>query len=202
MEIVMRPNFIANGLVYDEAGDLLACEHVTSSVVAVRPNGDRRICAFHYRGKYLNSPNDVITRSDGSIYFTDPDYGRWEHAVGVARKKDLDFHGVYRVSPGESEIELVVEEDEFEQPNGLCFSPDEKTLYINDLQSIKAFDVASNGSLSSGRTFNNEMTEPGPGEGVPDGMKCDAQGNVWCTGRGGVWIISPSGDVLGNSRDA
>ncbi len=132
------------------------CEHVTSSVVAVRPNGDRRLCAFHYRGKYLNSPNDVVTRSDGSVYFSDPDYGRWEHAVGVARRRDLDFHGVYRVPPEGNEIQLVVKEDEFDQPNGLCFSPDETVLYINDLHGIKAYDVAPDGSLANCRIFNNE----------------------------------------------
>lgn len=172
--IEMRPNFIGNGLVYDADGNLLVCEHVTSTVTRITPDGDRRLAAFHFRGAYLNSPNDVVCRSDGSIYFSDPNYGRWDHAVGVGRKFELGFQGVFRVPPGGGELELVVAEDEFEQPNGLCFSPDESVLYINDLQDIKAFDVAPDGSLSNRRVFHTDMgSDAIPGTGNPDGMKCD-----------------------------
>ena len=193
-----RPNFIGNGMVYAANGDLLVCEHVTSSVVRIRPNSDRAIIAFHYAGTYLNSPNDVVERSDGSIYFSDPNYGRWDHPVGVARKFELGFQGVFRVPPGGGDIELLVAEDEFEQPNGLCFSPDESVLYVNDLQHVKAFDVAPDGSLGKGRVFCDGMgSDDIPGTGNPDGMKVDALGNLWCAARDGVWVLSPDGDLLG-----
>jgi gluconolactonase len=196
--IVARPNWVGNGMVYDADGNLLVCEHISSCIARIRPNGDRDIPAFHYGGTYLNSPNDVITRSDGGIYFTDPDYGRWDHAVGVHRPFELGFQGVFRVPPGGGETELVVAKDEFEQPNGLCFSPDESVLYINDVNGIKAFDVSADGSLRNGRVFQTDMSSDGiPGDGNPDGMKCDEHGNVWCTARGGVWVIDPSGSLLG-----
>jgi gluconolactonase len=196
--VVARPNYIGNGMIYAANGDLVVCEHVTSSVVRIRPNGDRSIVAFHYGGTYLNSPNDVVERSDGSIYFSDPNYGRWDHPVGIARKFELGFQGVFRVPPGGGEAELVVAEDEFEQPNGLCFSPDESVLYINDLQDVKAFDVAPDGSLSDARDFCDGMgSDEIPGNGNPDGMKIDELGNLWCTARNGVWVLSPSGELLG-----
>ena len=196
--IEARPNFIGNGLVYDADGNLLVCEHVTSTVARIRPGGDRDIPAFHYRGTYLNSPNDVITRSDGSIYFSDPNYGRWDHAVGVKRPFELGFQGVFRVPNSGGELQLVVERDAFEQPNGLCFSPDESVLYINDVQDITAYDVQPDGSLRHPRVFHEGLGSGEiPGTGNPDGMKCDARGNVWCTARDGVWVIAPTGDLLG-----
>jgi gluconolactonase len=198
MELVMKPNFKGNGMVYEPDGSLLVCEQVTSCLVRFRPDGERQLVAFHYQGRYLNSPNDVVTRSDGSIYFTDPNYGRWPVAVGVGRECDLDFQGVFRVPPGGGEAELVVDEKEFEQPNGLCFSPDERVLYIDDRQNLKAFDVAPQGSLSNCRLLHDDMgsTEV-PGNGNPDGMRCDERGNIWCTARGGIWVIDPSGQLLG-----
>jgi len=116
----------------------------------------------------------------------------------VGRDCELDFQGVYRVPPGGGDLELVVAEKEFEQPNGLCFSPDESILYINDRQNLKAYDVAPDGSLSNVRMVRDEMGSTGvPGNGNPDGMECDALGNVWCTARGGIWVIAPSGELLG-----
>ncbi len=107
--------------------------------------------AFHAGGKYLNSPNDIVTRrADGAVYFTDPDYGRSSDWIGVERTRELGYKGVMRVSPrGRGEAQLLVDEDEFDQPNGLCFSPDEKLLYVNDSarRQIKVFDVAADGSL-------------------------------------------------------
>ncbi len=198
VELVMRPSYVGNGTVYDAEGNLLVCEHVSSSLVKIRPNGDRCLAAYHYRGKYLNSPNDVVTKSDGSIWFTDPNYGRWDHPVGVARRCDLDFQGVYRIPPGGGPIKLVVAQDEFQQPNGLCFSPDESVLYIDDLDGIKAFDVQPDGTLRNCRVFQAGMGSNGAGlPGDPDGMKCDALGNVWCTARGGIWVLAPSGEQIG-----
>jgi gluconolactonase len=200
MELVMRPNFKGNGMVYEPDGSLLICEQVTSTLVRVRPDGARELAAYHYQGKYLNSPNDVVTRSDGSIYFTDPNYGRWPVAVGVGRDCDLDFQGVFRVPAGGGEPVLVVDEKEFEQPNGLCFAPDERVLYINDRKDLKAFDVAPDGSLSNGRQLHDEMGSEGhgaAGNGNPDGMKVDERGNIWCTARGGIWVLDPAGALLG-----
>jgi gluconolactonase len=197
-ELVARPNFIGNGMVFDRAGNLLVCEHVTSSLVRIRPDGARDIVAYHYQGRYLNSPNDVITRSDGTVWFSDPDYGRWDHAVGVARKRDLDFQGLYRVDPG-GEVTLAAPEGTFEQPNGLCLSPDESELYVDDVHGVKAFTVAADGSLSDARVLRGGMGSRGfpDDDGDPDGMKCDASGNIWCTGRGGVWVMRPDGELLG-----
>ena len=154
MELVAMPTFKGNGMAYDIDGSLLVCEQVSSCLTRIRPDGRRELVAWHYEGVYLNSPNDVVVRAlDGSIYFTDPDYGRWNDWIGCKREFVRDFKGVYRVPPGGGPVELVVAADEFEQPNGLCFSPDEKLLYINDSPraEIKVYDVAEDGSLSNKR---------------------------------------------------
>ena len=195
---VMRPSNKCNGMVYDAEGNLLVCEHVTSSLVRERPDGTRETLATHYQGKELNSPNDVMTRSDGTIYFSDPIYGRVP-GFGLEREQDLSFQGVYRIPPGGGDPELVVAEDEFEQPNGLCFSPDESLLYINDTPRalIRVYDVQPDGTLSNGRLFFEGIGSGVIEEGIPDGMKCDERGNIWVTGPGGVWVISPEGEHLG-----
>ncbi|MBV8430356.1 MAG: SMP-30/gluconolactonase/LRE family protein [Solirubrobacterales bacterium] len=199
VEEVMRPSNKCNGLVYDSEGNLLVCEHVTSSLVRERPDGNRETIASHYQGKELNSPNDVVTRSDGTIYFSDPTYGRWP-GFGEERDSELGFQGVYRISPGGGEPELLVGQDEFEEPNGLCFSPDESLMYINDSPRalIRVYDVAGDGTLSNGRLFFDGIGTGKVGEeGIPDGMKCDERGNIWVTGPDGVWVISPEGEHLG-----
>jgi gluconolactonase len=181
--------------------NLIVCEHVTSSLIRERRDGVRENLAYHWQGKYLNSPNDVCVRSDGSIYFTDPWYGRYP-GFGIQRERELGWQGVFRVPPGsgQEQLELVVGEDEFDQPNGLCFSPDESLLYINDTThaNIKVFDIAADGSLSNGRVFAENI---GDGDlakgGLVDGMKCDERGNVWVTGPSGIWVFSPEGEHLG-----
>ena len=197
---VRRPSFKCNGMTYDADLNLLVCEHVTSSLVRERPDGVRETLAFHWQGKYLNSPNDVCVRSDGSIYFSHPWYGRFP-GFGIKRDRELGWQGVFRIPPGggQDELELVVAEDEFDMPNGLCFSPDESVLYINDTPKawIKVYDVGSDGSLSNGRLFFDGIGTGVIEEGIPDGMKCDEQGNVWVTGPGGVWVISAGGEHLG-----
>lgn len=196
--VVAHPNRIGNGMTIEPGGALLVCEHVTSSVVREYADGRSQVVSFHYNGTYLNSPNDVVARSDGSVYFSDPDYGRWDHVVGVHRPFELGFQGVFLVPSGGGATRLVVGEQEFDQPNGLCFSPDETVLYVNDLHGLHAFDVAPNGWLSNGRTLHEGMGDNEvPGRGNPDGMRCDELGNIWCTARGGLWIISPAGDLLG-----
>ena len=196
---VAKPSNKGNGMTLDADGRLLVCEHATSSLVRMDPDGTgsgREVVASHYQGRELNSPNDVILKRDGSIYFSDPTYGRMP-VFGVERDQDLDFQGVYRLPPGGGEPQLLV--DDFEQPNGLCFSPDESLLYINDTPRahIRVFDVASDGTLENGRMFFENIGSGVIEEGIPDGMKCDQRGNVYVTGPGGVWVISPDSEQLG-----
>jgi gluconolactonase len=198
IERVAYPTSNGNGQCLDIDGHLLVCEHRSSSVTRLR-DGRREIVAFHYAGQYLNSPNDVVTRSDGSIYFTDPNFGRINDQAGEIRRQILGFQGVYRVPRDGGEIELIVDETEFEAPNGLCFSPDEWTLYVNDSLTgeIKAFETATDGTLSSARIIRSDVLTPGPGPGDCDGMVCDQLGNIWVTGPGGVWVLSPAGERIG-----
>jgi gluconolactonase len=187
-------------MTYDKDLNLIVCEHATSSLIRERPDGSREVIASHFEGYELNSPNDVVVKSDGSIYFSDPWYGRMP-VYGVERPRQLGFQGVYRVPPGGGAPELVVERHMFDQPNGLCFSPDEQKLYVNDTVQalIRVFDVSPYGSLLNGRVFASGLvSEREPG--LPDGMKCDARGNVWCTGPGGVWVYAPSGELIGKVR--
>jgi gluconolactonase len=195
---VMRPSNKCNGMTYEAGGALLVCEHATSSLVREHPDGTRETVASHFEGKELNSPNDVTVRSDGSIYFSDPWYGRMP-VFGVERERELGFQGVYRIPPGGGDPELVVGRDEYEQPNGLCFAPGESLLYINDTPGafIKVYDVNADGTLTNGRMFFEGIGSGIIEEGIPDGMKCDERGNIWVTGPGGVWVISADGDHLG-----
>jgi len=195
---IRRPSNKCNGMTYDEAGNLYVCEHVTSSLVMETPAGERKVLATHWQGKELNSPNDVVVRSDGAVYFTDPTYGRMP-VFGLERKPDLDFRGVYRVS---RDGRLHNEANDFDQPNGLCFSPDEKILYVNDTTRahIRAFDVAADGALTHSRVFADHIGTGDYAEGVVDGMKCDAHGNVYVTGPRGIWVISTQGKHLGVIR--
>ena len=191
-----EPTGNANGLTRDLQGRLLACETSNRRVTRQEPDGSITVVASTYQGRRLNSPNDVVVKSDGSIYFTDPG----APAPGL----DMDFSGVYRVSPDLGDISLLVRN--FILPNGLAFSPDESILYVDDSFRfppvenrrgwIRAFDVTPNGmlALASDRVLC-EMTGPHPG--VPDGMKVDVEGNIYCTGPGGVWVVDPSGRHLG-----
>ena len=192
---VRNPSNKCNGMTYDGSGNLHVCEHVTSSLVVETAAGQRRILASHWQGKELNSPNDVVVRSDGAAYFTDPTYGRMP-VFGVERKQELDFQGVYRVSRDGT---LHCEANDFSQPNGLCLSPDETILYVNDTTRahIRAFDVAPAGSLSHSRVFAEHVGTGDYNEGVVDGMKCDEHGNIYVTGPRGIWVITPQGTRLG-----
>jgi len=203
MELVMFPTFKANGMAFDVEGRLIVCEHVSSSISRFHADGFRETVCFHHGGVYLNSPNDLVASSrDGSIYFTDPDYGRWNDWIGCKREFVRDVKGVYRVPPGGGPVELVCEPDEFEQPNGLCFSPDESILYVNDSPraDIKAFDVNPDGSLGAVRMFRDKIGEGTMAEGNLDGMECDALGNIWTSGPGGVWVLNPAGERIGRIR--
>ena len=196
---VMRPANKCNGMTYDADLNLVICEHATSSLVRLSPDGRREVLASHFEGKELNSPNDVCVRSDGAIYFTDPWFGRMP-GFGVERPRELGWQGVFCVSPA-GKLDLVVDKRQFDQPNGLCFSPDESLLYVNDTTRalIRVFDVAPGGSLSHGRLFAQGIRSSREA-GVPDGMKCDARGNVWVTAPGGIRVYSPRGVPLGTVR--
>ena len=195
---VRNPSNKCNGMTYDGAGNLYVCEHATSSLVLETAAGERKVLATHWQGKELNSPNDVVVRSDGTIYFTDPTYGRMP-VFGLERKQMLNFQGLYRVSPDGL---LHREAHDFDQPNGLCFSPDEATLYVNDTTRahIRAFDVAPDGSLNERSIFAEHIGTGDYNEGVVDGMKCDEHGNVYVTGPRGIWIFNSHGNHLGILR--
>jgi gluconolactonase len=197
---LLSPSNKGNGMTLDAEGRLIVCEHTTSSVVRMDPDGTgkrREVLASHYEGKELNSPNDVVVHSSGAIYFSDPTYGRMP-GFGVKREQDLEFQGVYRLPPGGGEPQLLI--DDFVQPNGLCFSPDESLLYVNDTDraNIRVFDVAGDGTISNDREFASGIGtgDLATGE-LVDGMKCDERGNVWVTGPKGVWAFSPQGERLG-----
>lgn len=179
-----KPSNNANGLTLDRQGRLIACEHGLRRVTRTETDGAITVLADHYQGKRLNSPNDAVVRGDGTIYFTDPPYGvRYE-------EREVDFQGVYRISPDGKTLTLVVKD--FHMPNGLAFSPDEKILYINDTERghIRAFDVAADGTLTYGRVFAGRT----PGA---DGMKVDIEGNVYCTTSAGVMVFNGTGKQLG-----
>jgi gluconolactonase len=181
----------ANGLTRDPQGRLLACEHASRRVTREEHDGTITVVANSYHNLPLNRPNDICVKSDGSIYFTDP--------ITMRVDTELDFAGVYRVSSDLGRINLVARD--FLLPNGICLSPDESILYVNDSlrMHIRAFnfDLFNNTgllNLASDRVFC-QMSGKLPG--APDGMKADSEGNIWCTGPGGIWIIDPSGRHLG-----
>jgi gluconolactonase len=198
--VVEMKNFSnkCNGMTYDADLNLLVCEHVTSCLVRESPDGSREIIAQEFEGEELNSPNDVCVHSSGAIYFSDPWYGRMP-VFGQPRERRLGFQGVYRIPPGGGDLELMVGKDEFDMPNGLCFSPDESLLYINDTPRahIKVWDADADGNISNGRLFFEGIGSGVIEEGIPDGMKCDERGNIWVTGPGGIWVISADGEHLG-----
>jgi gluconolactonase len=191
MTVAHAPTNRSNGLTRDLQGRLIACEHDSRRVTRTEPDGSITVVANSFQGRQLNRPNDVVVKSDASIYFTDP----WTHRR-PREEWELTFSGVFRVSPDLGTLTLLV--SDFVLSNGLAFSPDESVLYINDSRRghIRAFDVQDDGTLSlaSDRVFC-ELRGDRPG--VPDGMKVDVEGNVYCGGSGGLWIIDSSGKHLG-----
>ena len=186
--IFQEPTGYANGLTLDLKGRILACEHGPRRVTRQDKDGEITVVAGSFRGTRLNRPNDIVVKSDGCHYFTDPG--------APAPELDMEYSGVYMVSPDLGTITLLVRD--FVTPNGLAFSPDESILYINDTrrQHIRAFDVLPNGTLAlaSDRLFCDlKGDEPG----VPDGMKVDSEGNLYCGGSGGIWVINSEGNHVG-----
>jgi gluconolactonase len=187
LEKFRSPSGNSNGLTLNRQGRLIACEHGNRRVSRTESDGTIKSLAEKYKGKRLNSPNDVVVKSDGSIYFTDPPYGVQDE------QRELDFQGVYRIAPDGM---LTLAAGDFDRPNGLAFSPDEKVLYIADTarKHVKAFDVKSDGTLANSRVFADLSVDKVNG---PDGMKVDVNGNLYVTS-GVVWIFDSAGKHLGD----
>jgi gluconolactonase len=185
-----------NGATAGKDGTVVMCQHGNRRLVCIDRNLRVSTVVDNFEGKKLNSPNDVVYRSDGSLYFTDPPYGLPLFDADPA--KELPFNGVFRLKDGELSV-LVAD---MTRPNGLAFSPDEKTLYIaNSDENYRiwmSYDVATDGSVGNGHVFADVTAEPDGG--LPDGMKIDTRGNLWATGPGGVWVFTPGGTHLGTIK--
>ncbi len=186
-QVWREPTGNSNGLTLDREGRLIACEHSGRRVSRTEADGSVAAIAAHFNGGKLNSPNDVVVKSDGVVYFTDPPYG-----IQPA-EREQPVNGVYRIL-ADGALELLV--DDFDRPNGLAFSPDESVLYIDDSprRHVRAFDVQPDGSLANSRIIA-DMDHPQPGS--PDGMKIDEEGHLYVTGATGVWVFEPDGELLG-----
>jgi gluconolactonase len=184
----------SNGVTIDKQGRVTYCQHGDRGVVRVEKDGKRTVLADHYEGKRLNSPNDLVYKSDGSLYFTDPPFGL--RKAQDDPKKELPFAGVYRWANGK--LQLV--NKDFGAPNGLAFSPDEKYLYVDDsfTKTYWRFDVQPDGTITNKKLLIDMSSSKEPG--VPDGMKIDQKGNIYGAGPGGVWVITPEGKHLGTIK--
>jgi len=206
LSVFRQPSMNSNGNTIDREGRLITCEHSGRRVTRTELDGSITIVADSYNGKKLNSPNDAVVASDGAIWFTDPVYGIGGYYEGIKAAPEQEKHNVYRVDPKTGNIKVVV--DDFVEPNGITFSPDEKKLYIidtgftdapNNPSHIRVFDAdIQNGKLSNGRVFA-EMPKPS----ITDGLRADRDGRLWCSvGWGdphenGVRCCSPTGDLIG-----
>ena len=192
------PSNFVNGNTRDRQGRLISCEHGGRRVVRTEVDGTLTILADRYQGKRLNSPNDVVVRSDGSIWFTDPTYGIKSDYEGYRAEPEQATRNVYRLDPETGALEAVI--TDFGQPNGLAFSPDETRLYVADSASshdltaprhIRVFDVVGEMTVANGRVFCSLDN------GLPDGFRIDVQGNLWTSAGDGVHCFSPEGTLLG-----
>jgi gluconolactonase len=185
-----------NGMTAGPGGSVLLCQHGNRRIVRIAPDRSVTTLIDNYEGMKLNAPNDLVFRSDGTLYFTDPPYGLPLQDADPA--KELPFNGVFKLSQGR--LELLVRD--LTRPNGIAFSPDEKTLYVSNSDDHRRiwmrYDVAASGSLSNGRVFFDATGDRDPG--VPDGMKIDVDGNIWATGPSAVYVFSPDGRHLGSIR--
>jgi gluconolactonase len=178
----LYPSSNSNGLTFNAQGLLILTQMQFRRVSRQESNGTITPLASTFRGKKFNCPNDLVVKSDGSIFFTDPDYN-----VPAGQSKELNFKGIYRISPS-GNVQLL--DSVFNEPNGICFSPDESKLYVNDVSKIYVWDVINDSTITGKKLFYTISA------GGTDGMKTDTAGNIFCTGLTGVWIISPSGEYL------
>lgn len=190
---VIRPDkarFGANGLAVDREGRIVFAAEGDRAIVRIEKNGARTVLADRYEGKRLNSPNDLVLKSNGAIYFTDPSGGN--RFTGWDLKKELPFQGVFLFKNGR--LQLLVQD--LDRPNGITLSPDEKHLYVNDSNKkiIMRYDVHGDDTIANGQVFVDATQEKAPGN--PDGMRVDERGNVFSVGPGGIWIVSPAGKHL------
>ena len=184
-----------NGMIAGKDGAVLLCQHTNRRIVRI--SKDRQVASVvdRYEGKRLNSPNDLVYKSDGALYFTDPPYGLLHQDNDPS--KELPFNGVFRLFQGK--LQLVV--DDLTRPNGLAFSPDEKYLYVANSEERKIwmrYKVLPDGRVEKGKVFFDVTSSTE--KGLPDGMKLDAHGNLYCAGPGGVWVLSAEGDLLGTIK--
>ncbi|HOD38037.1 MAG TPA: SMP-30/gluconolactonase/LRE family protein [Candidatus Marinimicrobia bacterium] len=186
-EIYLDPSYNTNGLAYDLEGRLVAGQMGLRRVVRFEKDGSQTSLADSYDGKKLNSPNDLVIKSDGAIFFTDPDFN-----IPSGESKELSFNGVYRISPS-GVLQLLT--SSLTLPNGICFSPDESKLYVNDSQvhKIYVWDVVDDSTITNKKLL---YTIPVPFS-YADGMKIDVDGNIYCTCSSYVWVISPEGELIG-----
>ena len=197
-EVVLRPSGHANGMTFDQEGRLIVAGWSLRTIWRFEHDGSITTIASHYKGKKFNSPNDIVVHSSGATYWTDSAGGLViPGMVAEDNQRYLDVQGVFRLSPDGKKVTLAVADCTY--PNGLCFSPDEKILYVNDsrLGIIRAFKMNADGSCGPGKLFH---TMQGDEAGVADGMKCDVEGNVYCTGPNGVHVIDPKGRLLGRLK--
>jgi len=185
-QVFREPSQNSNGLAFDAKGRLLACEHGSRRVTRTDLDGKATVLADRFEGKRLNSPNDLTLHSDGSVYFTDPPYG-----LG-GRKGELGFNGVFRIAP-DGTLTLLIRD--MDRPNGIGLSPDEKWLYVDDSarKHVKVYALAPDGTVSNGRVLIDLAPH---GTRVTDGLKVDAEGNLYVTGTEGVYVASPGGKFL------
>ena len=188
-QIIRENSGDSNGMTFDKQGRVIICEMVNRQITRMDPNNVFTVIADKVNGKRLNRPNDVIGKSDGSLYFTNPGRERLEPA-----DVELEHNNVLRVKP-DGTVDVIIEK--FDYPNGLAFSPNERILYVANTRTekyIMAYDVNEDGTVSNGRHFADMSSEEA---GVPDGMKVDAEGRVYCTGPGGCWVFETSGELIG-----
>ena len=193
VEIFRSPSGYSNGNFLDLQGQLLTCEHGNRRISRTNKNGEVVTIVDNFNGKKLNSPNDLVVKSDGSIWFTDPPYGILSDKEGHKSDSELEGNFVFRYDPIVDKLTLI--SDDFDKPNGIAFSPDEKLLYIADSgnpKNIRVFNVSEDGeSINKGRVF----AEISPG--VPDGFRVDTDGNVFTSASDGIQVFTPSGVMLG-----
>jgi gluconolactonase len=186
----------SNGLTFDSSGRLVLCEHGDRRISRLEKDGTKTTLADRYEGKRLNSPNDAVFKSNGDLYFTDPPFGLAETFGDPA--KELTFQGVYRLS---SDGKLTLLTKDITAPNGIAFSPDEKILYVTDVDPKRpawlAFDVKEDGTITKERVFYDAKPFSQKTKGAPDGLKVDKNGNLFAAGPGGVYVFSPEGIHLG-----